>query len=445
MASFPALPSGNNPYAAQAAGYASSAASVFNAIRSAAAAHEAQAYKQKQDAANQQRGDLQQQFQNFNELAKQGAVQQTLTRPDTGPLDGVPGGLPDEAAGERYPNPAAQGAGRTITEPKSGQEYYIPTDAEKARSKVDNDPGSVTLSDDLAKTYQDAGLTNAKAGVKYPGSMLEHFNSVLALHNKAAEPEAMEPVPGNFSGQDGKPVMLHRGQKSGKLAVAPLPDGVSIADKPEKTARSENENDWIRIATDPTSDPKEVVRAKAALDLQKKMRPATDAQIGMNERAHVREQDKADALSQKRTDSQLKAQGIVADKHDAFQSKERDQWDLSHRYAELTDPTKNPDGGTVFLPSFNEKTGEITDGPPRTMNSALRATFVQNSAQAQRKAVEHQQNAAKVRKSMGWGEFAPASGQGAGSSGTSTQAQPVAPGRGGRGGGAKKPDPLGVR
>ena len=112
-------------------------------------------------------------------------------------------------------------------------------------------------------------------------------------------------------------------------------------------------------------------------------------------------------LQPRRAPTAAAAEAVKA-KHDSFRDREEDQWDLNKRYSDLANPTLNPDGSTIVLPNYNERTGEITEGAPRAMNAQLREQMLARAAQARRKAAGHAASAAGIRKSMKWGEFAPA-------------------------------------
>lgn len=193
----------------------------------------------------------------------------------------------------------------------------------------------------------------------------------FAPPEKADKPDVSQIIPG-MVGPNGGLVMFDKGNQSTK--EIPLPKG----SKPVMTA-AQTEADKDRHVT----------QARLAEDTATRL----------------------SAADQKKADDAAKAVATVKAKHDAFQSAEKDQWDLRERYANLADPTKNPDQTTVNLPSYNAKTGEITDGAQRTMNPGLRQSMLEQSKQAERKALDQQGYAKGVRKSMGWGEFAAAAGQ----------------------------------
>lgn len=408
------------------------ASSLLNGLNAAA---NQQAQLQRQQQLNQQALDHQA-FVDHMDLINRGAVPVDVEKPST------------TSTGAHFidrTQTAAQGAGETITEPASGKRYYVPTQTER-----DAQSGKTFVpTGGLAEALKNGGAWDGKTPITQEAS----HSLMMALNEAQPKDEPYDiDVSGKFRDAQGNPVPVAIGKKTKTVTMLNLGGGsqsnggapggpfdssddpgqpgqplqqaaqqpvqpgaaqvgrglnFAPSEKAEKQPRKEDENDWIRIATDPTSDPQEVARANAALSLQRQMRPATDAQANIAARAKEREQDKAEDASRKRLDAQMKSQGAVAAKHDDLQGREKDQWDLHQRYATLADPTKNPDNSTVFLPSYNSKTGEITDGSPRTMTAALRASFLDNSAQAQRKALDLQTKARAVRKSMGWGEFAP--------------------------------------
>ncbi len=226
MASFPAPFPTNNPYAGEAAGYASSSASVFNAIRAAASQHAAlmQRDKEAQVAASQKKSSdyqksLQQDFENHNALMKQGGIPAEVYASGA-PAPGRPTLMTPE------PNPAAQGQGQTIIEP-NGTKTYIPTASEKEQSAL-NDSNSFTLSEDLAAEARKMGLTNVQAGFRYPKADAEFINQRLDAYHKAnsPEPETFTYDDKNFVDENGKPVLALKGNR-GTIKRAVLTGGGS--------------------------------------------------------------------------------------------------------------------------------------------------------------------------------------------------------------------------
>lgn len=322
----------------------SAASSLLNGLNEAAnqQATQQRLQKDKQDA--DYRTGLQKNFDNQRLLANEGYVP-TQTYANGDPLPGRPTLMTAED------NPAAQGGGPTITDP-DGRQY--------TKKPAVDDTNSVTLSDDLAAQYQKAGIKNAKAGVKYPGTMVDHFNSVLGMYNKAAEPEEVEPAPGKFQGPDGKPAMLYRGKKTGKLQAAQLPEGYTAADAPNKEPRREDRADWVRIATDPASAPAEQRRAQAALDLDQKMK-AKDNQPEINARFGERQENRQQDLRD-RAQKQI----------DVFQTREQEEHQKIREYGKvLSNPnTVSKESNQLPVLVVDPKTGREV-----TMTEARRQEF----------------------------------------------------------------------
>jgi hypothetical protein len=211
MASFPALPSGNNPYAAQAAGYASSAASVFNALNAAAQQHQARLDKQKQDDAAQARSDLQRAFENENALRKEGGI----LNPNTGSTHpGAPTLKRDDNPQPGDAAPAPQGPGQMVTEPVSGRQYYMPTASEKEQSAL-NDTNSFVPTGQLGAMLQNAGVK--------PGTRLKAADShsiLLALNEAQPKDEPYDiDSSGKFQDAQGNPTAVMIGRKTGTVKM----------------------------------------------------------------------------------------------------------------------------------------------------------------------------------------------------------------------------------
>lgn len=89
-----------------------------------------------------------------------------------------------------------------------------------------------------------------------------------------------------FSPKQGAPGVKSPGASPNGAFTFKLPD------KPEKEPRKETADDWVRIMTDPASDPKEVTRATAALKLWRA--PGTEADKDRHAAAADRAGDRAE-------------------------------------------------------------------------------------------------------------------------------------------------------
>jgi hypothetical protein len=202
MGGFPALPSGNNPYAGAAAGYANAAASVYNNLQSRlqqAANQQAAAMRQKdQDIAAARQRD----FENQLELYKAGgqlqgpgggtvAPQQnsrtgtrdavTLRRPDD------PSDVPAEAPASNAPTPGASTPGTPIpgTAPAGGLMASLGIAAPPLAGPSDpSAPAAAPAGQTAAPVKQKGQTITAPGGNNYyfptPAEKLDDTNSIVA-------------------------------------------------------------------------------------------------------------------------------------------------------------------------------------------------------------------------------------------------------------------------
>lgn len=458
MASFPAPFPTNNPYIGAAAEAGSAAARLAEGLRAAYVQQQGQIQRQQQAQVAQDHQDQQDRFHALQDgwIPANDQGQRIPVGPGSVPGAGGTKGLIPRSSGSN------QDPGRIQT--IGGQRFYKPTDEESGKS--------VTLSEDLAKSYRDAGLTNAKAGVQYPGTMIQHFNQVLDMHNKAAEPEPLHfDLSGNFKDENGDPMAagiglrtrkvykLDMGGTSGQQGGEPGGpfDGSDQMDEhgkgggaapasafrfapPEKPERP----DRIRVFDTGYSSPFTLdtnTRETTPIKLPPGVTPALSAsQAEADKDRHQREADRNDAreqrrieAEQRRADAQAKVEEQFARNHeaagvkkDAMQAMAQGYWD-----AKGTEPN-----GTYFPPRYVN--GIVVPGPPAVMPEKgdrydARIKELETMARGfEKTAKTHQAEQERIEKARGWGRFAPAQ--------QPAQAAPAAgPGRG------AKADPLGIR
>jgi len=300
---FPQLPSGNNPSLGAAAGAGSGAASIFNSLQSAL--NQASQLKQRQQAEETARAH--QAFEDKIKLVGLGAREDA----DTGSTH--PNG-PTLKLGDKDQDSARQSRkGTTIKDPQGGPDQYIPSKGEKDAEAL-NDTNSIVAppgSQLEAQLQEEAGIP---AGTRIPHAALPHL---MALHDKLhpkAPSETFEPFNIKVNGKEHTVMKGSRGTwkkfdpssafndpESGDAGPQPVTSAFAAQEKgaippgtqlsqgnapgaapggvfslPEKAERKETADDWVRIMTDPSSDPKEVTRATAALKLWRA--PGTEAQ-----------------------------------------------------------------------------------------------------------------------------------------------------------------------
>jgi hypothetical protein len=313
--------------------YTSAATSIYNAMQSAAN----QAANQKRLREQEAQAGLQRQFENELQLQKEGAQKAPLSQdPYVAPAgrptlmkkeSQVPGGDPN--APDAVP---ATPAGQTIREPKSGVLHTNPTDLEKGKTFVPQGQ--------LADMLEMAGHERGK-----PMTPADSHTLMEAINLAVPKDEAVDlDTSGKFRDAQGNPVAVMIGKKTGKVRMldlsglgkngsastaqsAPggggLPGGafddnaVNAAPAagaqsggpfsfqlPEKTERKETPDDWIRMITDPATDPKERARATAALELARKPGTESDKDRDLT-RANL-QADRAERMGERAQDRQEK-------------------------------------------------------------------------------------------------------------------------------------------
>lgn len=226
---FPDLPSGNNPSLAALSGLASGAASLSNALTSAANQEAARvATKKAQDTADYQRGQ-QQDLTNQIELLKNNFVPAQTYAGGYDPPPSRPTLMTPED------NPAAQGDGPTITD-RNGQVWKQKTKDQLASE----DPRNFVPSGQLADALKLSGRDVTK-----PISPTDSHDILQSL-NSAQEAMKGESyhidTSGKFQDASGKPTPVMIGDKTGKVRLLDF-GGTNLGDPgasgqfapPEKT------------------------------------------------------------------------------------------------------------------------------------------------------------------------------------------------------------------
>lgn len=376
------------------------ASSVLDSLNSAALA----AVKQQQQLAQYQQAQQQRQYENERQLQQQGAVPAEI---ENGP--GNSSGFTTRA-----PNPAAQGGGQMVTEPISGKKWYVPTASEKEQQGL-NDSNSFVAApgSDTENFLQD--VANVPPGTRIPFAHVGAVGTLGDQMQKAADAAAKK--------KQTAIVTKDASDKAAALGLS-IPEGAEVPfgqlnefmqalqpkEKAEKPARTRVDLTNFNQPVSVNEDTNEITPLKLPPGVKRAMSPAQE-QAAIDRETKERE-SKQETQSKGITKVQQKHDSYLAQEK-AFQDQERDQWDLHERLAKLADSTQNPDTTTVYPPKYNAKTGEITEGEPRQMNANLRASLDADSKQAEAKAKAlHQRGldanaqAANIRKSMGWGEFA---------------------------------------
>ncbi len=416
----------------------SAASSLLNGLNAAA---EGQAAQQRLQANTQAAQDRQDQQDYFKAVQDGWVPAQAETR--------LPGGLIDRS----QPAQANMDPARMAT--IAGRQMYKPTASEQEQAGL-NDSNSFIPSGQL-------GDMLAKAGVK-PGSRIKAGDShsiLQALNDSQMEEPYDIDTSGKFQDAQGKPAAVMIGRKTGTVRMLnmgnaqasgspspgaapggafdtsddpgqpgqPAQPGVAQSDTgtgqpgggfsfaPQKADKPDlsqilqgvqGPNGGPLIFDHTTQTLKEIPPVPGSKGV------LTAAQTEADKDRHVRQSELDDArnarqaaVSQAAAEKAAKGVDAVRAKHEDIQSKEQDQWYLKGQYDRLRDPTQTPDGTAVTLPNYNPNSGEVKDGQTVVMNKDLRSSLAGLSSQAERKAGEHQKAAAGIRKSMGWGEFAP--------------------------------------
>jgi len=220
MGSYPALPSGNNPAAGLAAGFASSAAS-GNGLMSrlqAAAQQKAELQRQKDAAAATAK---QQGFADQMEAVKAGGLRSDLT---SSPYANTPAttpegyAMPPEEDKGPFPNPKAQGAGQTVSTP-GGIDYYIPTASEKEQSGL-NSSNSFVPPKGSALEAQLQKEIGYQRGDRIP---LAHVSALTGLHKALNEHEEFGEPKDVYDPEGNVVDTLRYGKNGGVMRANPTP------------------------------------------------------------------------------------------------------------------------------------------------------------------------------------------------------------------------------
>jgi hypothetical protein len=392
--------------------HSSAGVQLLNSLNAAA---NQQAALQRQQALDKQASN-DRKYKNEADLRKMGAVPVPPAAPDN--LATLPNGRPTlqgATPGARQ-STSPDGEGYTVVEPESKMPWYVPSRTEAANAEL-NDTNSFPLNDELRKSAKESDIDLPPkrpdgTEVRVPMSLVDRLHTAAETH-KLQHPEPVRQEI-NFNGQDanGNTSPFMTDPTTGKTSTVQLPPGTTLPgkDKPDlsqilqgvtgpnggKIVFNRTDQSFSEVPLPPGT--KETLTA----DQQDRRQDRKVRQQEVEETRTARQATTAQAAA----DKAAKGVEAVKAKHEDFQSKEQDQWDLHKRFADLANPTLNKNGDTVVLPNYNPKTGEITEGAPRIMNDDLRQSFIAQANQAQRKALEQHQNAAGIRRSMKWGEFA---------------------------------------
>jgi hypothetical protein len=389
---FPPLPSASNPYAAEAAGFASSAHAILNSLKAAHYQQQELQARQAQQAITQQHQDETERREAFN----QGWVPAETQTPDPSGLirrDSVPGQDPSRI------------------ETFGGRRFYKPTDVEAGKAYVPPE-GSLMYNLHIANGWD--GKTPVTAQQSHQLAM-----AVNEAESRLHEPFDID-TSGKFTGPDGKPVPVAIGRKTGKVtlldlgggnaapaqdpefdehkggampATAGMPGGPFAAAVPAQPAqpatqmsggmpggpftagapaqpgaapqigfavkppaakeRKETPDDWIRMITDPATDPAEKKRAQAALDLARA--PGTESDKDRDLTRQSLQADRAERRSEReetKTEGEKKTfRGIEATKQKAIS-------DATKAYRKKLDTALTPEDKQSALDDFRSDLDE---------------------------------------------------------------------------------------
>jgi hypothetical protein len=449
MGSFPALPSGNNPALGAAAGYASSAASAYNAMQSAKNQQAIRDQQRKDKAAADYQAGLQRDFQDQLELLKMGAVP-TQVYPNGPPLPGRPTLQSPEA------NPAAQGGGPTITDPQ-GNRQYIPTESEKdlrsgktfiptgglasaliAGGAWDGiTPMTAAHSHDLLMSLNEAQPKGDGWELDTSGKMVDaNGNPAAFWKNKngkimpfdgsgtaqSGQPGGGTPgaAPGgpfdlssngygpNLSRMAAQPGAAQPAQGGGGLRFAP-------AEKPEKPDVSQivpgqvGPNGGLLIYDKNTQSMKEIPPipgSKGVLTADQEDR-SEDRKVRLRE-AEARLGDAATAREARQADAQQARENQAAQNHEAAGLKKQAMQAMAQAYH---DAATTPSNGTYYEPRYVNGV-VVSAGQPKTMPDDPQQrddeikrlkTLAKGYEQT---AKTHQDEQERIEKARGWGKYA---------------------------------------
>jgi hypothetical protein len=213
MGGFPALPSGNNPYASEASGYAHAAATVYDRLQSRlqSAAHQHALALQKQEDDTRKRSVEDAAF-GLNAIKAGGLATQLPPSGDTGTGKGTPAPMIGTMSGgggtlqQSLDNPAVPvgGKGQTISD-ASGKKYYMRTDEEQGKAFIPTGG--------LAGALQSGGAWDGKTPITPT-----HSHALMQALNEVAKQHAEEgfdlDTSGKFRDAQGNPMAVAIGRKT---------------------------------------------------------------------------------------------------------------------------------------------------------------------------------------------------------------------------------------
>lgn len=211
---FPTLMQGNP--APDPGEFTAAAASVRNAMHSAAN----QQAEQKRLADKDAQAQAQKDFADRIQMAKLGATQDAESSGSTHP------NAPTLKLGDQNPDSVTQARkGATIKDPQGGGDWYVPTAEEKATKKAENDPQNFVPTGQLAQALQAGGGWDGKK----PLTPTQSHALMQALNLAQPKDEAFDiDTSGKFTDAQGRPAAVTIGKKTGKVRLLDL-SGVAAA------------------------------------------------------------------------------------------------------------------------------------------------------------------------------------------------------------------------
>lgn len=369
----------------------SAASSLLNRLSAAA---NQQATQQRLQANTQAAQDRQDQQDYFRAIQDGWVPAQAETR--------LPGGLIDRT----QPTQPNMDPKRMATIGR--KQMYKPTDAEAL-----NDTNSFSLSDDLAAEAQKAGLTNIKAGTRYPKADMQALDARLAAWHKQNDPKPPVRQEINFNGQDasGNPSPFAVDPTTLKSSPVNLPDGVTLptklkAEKPDVSQMipgQQGPNGGMLIYDKNDQEIREVPYPKGS-------KPVLNAaQTEADKDRHARQSELDDARSTRLSTAEQVREEKASKDHEAAGLKKEAMQGMAQGFY---DAAGTQPGGTYFPPRFVN--GIVVPGPATLMPTdkdqiADRQKALKTAAQGfEKTAKTHQAEQKRIEKARGWGEFAPA-------------------------------------
>jgi len=398
MASFPALPSGNNPSIGAAAGYASSAASVLNALNAAAAQHADLLQKQKDKSATDYRTQLEKSFTNSRELTNENYVP-TQTYANGDPLPGRPTLMTPED------NPAAAGGSAPITD-TDGRQWTKKPALDDTNSFVAA-PGS-----DTEKFLQET--TNIKSGTRIPFTHLPAIDGLGTQMRQASETASKRKQVATVT-QDASDKAKVLGMDLPVGSEVPIGQLKEVLDalQPKDKADSQvilpgkkGPKGGMLVYDKNTKKTEEVPYPEGSsdeLNADQKDRSG-DRKLGMERLA----EDRAARLSlegQGKSAAQQARENQAAKDHEAVGLKKQAMQGMAQGYY---DAAQTEPGGNYFPPRYLN--GIVTQGPPGVMPpkgpkyDALQKDLVTKAKGFEKTAASHQAEQLRIEKAHGWGD-----------------------------------------